>query len=80
MGHMTEMMRELTDKLNSIAEKLENETDEDELMTLRIQAGVKIEIMKKLIMAKPIAKYDSENNEAYIVYGDGEKEAVQNKG
>lgn len=77
MGYKTEMMRELTDKLNNITEKLENETD-DEIMTLLFQANVVIEIIRKIIKGEPIAQYDSENNEAYIVYGDCKKQVIKN--
>lgn len=76
MNYLSTSMRELTDKLNSIAEKLENETDEDEIMTLRFQAGVAMEIMKKLVMGKSIAKYDIQNNESYVEFDDGRKKKI----
>lgn len=73
MGYKTEMMKELTDKLNNITENLENETDDDEIMTLLFQANVVREIIKKIIKGEPIAQYDSENKQAYILYSDGTK-------
>lgn len=76
MSYMTEMIKKFTDELNIISEKLENEKDEDEIMTLRFQAAVTIELIKNVFMGNAIAKYDSESNEAYIEFNDGIKEKV----
>ncbi|WP_457945409.1 hypothetical protein [Caproiciproducens sp. LBM24188] len=66
-------IKRLTGELNKVAEELECEMDEDNIMTLRFRAAVILENIRALIRGCPIARYDSETKQSYFLYPDGSK-------
>ncbi|MBE6821575.1 MAG: hypothetical protein E7518_00480 [Ruminococcaceae bacterium] len=66
-------IKRLTGELNKVAEDLECEMDEDNIMTLRFRAGVILENIRAFIRGCPIALYDSETKQPYLLYPDGSK-------
>lgn len=49
-------------------------TKNDKIMDTRAQSAVEDAIKKSNICGKPVAKYDSNQNKAYLEYADGRKE------
>ena len=52
-------------------------TERDAEMDERAKEAVKAAINKLKVKGKPIAEYNPETNEAYLVYPNGEKEIVR---
>jgi hypothetical protein len=74
MNQLSIIIRELTDELNNVVEELEMYENEDGKMTMLFRAGVILEDIRKLIMGKPVARYDTENKQPYLFYPDGTRE------
>jgi len=72
--YSTSVLIKLIDNLRKIVLEFEMSEDEDVIEEQRFQAGVTLENMKNLLKDHPIAKFDSEKQQAYLLYRDGRKE------
>ena len=71
MNPLSIIIRELTDKLNNVVKKIEMCENNDDKMTMLFRAGVILEDIRKFLMGKPVARYDTENKQPYLFYPDG---------
>lgn len=66
--HMTHIVK--GHKVTCSSKPTKNDADQ----IIRFQAAVQIEIAKKKLLGKPIAKYDIETGKAYLEYPDGKRQ------
>lgn len=71
MNQLSIIIRELTDELNNIVKEIEMCENNDDKITLLFRVGVILDNIRKLIKAKPLARYDTENKQPYLFYADG---------
>lgn len=67
------VLTKLINDLEKIALEFEMSDDEDVIEERRFQAGVTLELIKTLLNGNPIARYDSEKQQAYLLFRDGTK-------
>lgn len=72
--HSTSLLTTLIGNLQKNVMEFEMSEDEDVIEERRFQAGVTIELIKTLLNGNPIARYDFEKQQAYLLYRDGRRE------
>jgi hypothetical protein len=68
MNQLSIIIRELTHELNNVVEEIEMCENDDDKMTMLFRAGMILEDIRKLLMGKPVARYDTENKQPYLFY------------
>jgi hypothetical protein len=71
--YSTSVLTKLISDLEKIVLEFEMSDDEDVIEERRFQAGVTLELIKTLLNGNPIARYDSEKQQAYLLFRDGTK-------
>lgn len=71
--YSTSVLTKLISNLQKIVLEFEMSEDEDVIQERRLQAGVTLQNITRLINDHPIAKYDSERKRAYLLSRDGRK-------